>query len=62
MIIVLIAFALFLAISSGFKIQSAVVALSIALTVILVQSFSSLHQRLTYLEQQFSQQKTPLYS
>ncbi|MGK7774588.1 DUF2339 domain-containing protein, partial [Acinetobacter baumannii] len=62
MVIVLIALTLFLAISIGFKFQSAVVALSIALTVILVQSLSSLHQRLTYLEQQFSQQKTPLYS
>ncbi|MGK7731782.1 DUF2339 domain-containing protein, partial [Acinetobacter baumannii] len=62
MVIVLIALTLFLAISIGFKFQSAVVALSIAFTVILVQSLSSLHQRLTYLEQQFSQQKTPLYS
>lgn len=62
MIIVLIALTLFLAISIGFKFQSAVVALSIALTVILVQSLSSLHQRLTYLEQQFSHQTTPLYS
>ncbi len=53
MIIVLIALTLFLAISIGFKFQSAVVALSIALTVILVQSLSSLHQRLTHLEQQF---------
>lgn len=62
MIIVLIALTLFLAISIGFKFQSAVVALSIALTVILVQSLSSLHQRLTHLEQQFSHQTTPLYS
>lgn len=36
MIIVLIALTLFLAISIGFKFQSAVVALSIAFTVILV--------------------------
>ncbi|HGP3337456.1 TPA: DUF2339 domain-containing protein, partial [Acinetobacter baumannii] len=62
MIIVLIALTLFLAISIGFKFQSAVVALSIAFTVILVQSLSSLHQRLTHLEQQFSHQTTPLYS
>ncbi len=62
MIIVLIALTLFLAISIGFKFQSAVVALSIALTVILVQSLSSLHQRLTHLEQQFSHKTTPLYS
>lgn len=62
MIIVLIALTLFLAISIGFKFQSAVIALSIALTVILVQSLSSLHQRLTHLEQQFSHQTTPLYS
>ncbi|WP_247791007.1 DUF2339 domain-containing protein, partial [Acinetobacter baumannii] len=62
MIIVLIALILFLAISIGFKFQSAVVALSIAFTVILVQSLSSLHQRLTHLEQQFSHQTTPLYS
>jgi len=41
MIVVLIALTLFLAISIGFKFQSAVVALSIALTVILVQSLSS---------------------
>ena len=46
-----------LAISIGFKFQSAVVALSIALTVILVQLLSNLHERLTHLEQQFSQQK-----
>ncbi|QCP24377.1 hypothetical protein FDF35_12795 [Acinetobacter baumannii] len=57
MIIVLIALTLFLAISIGFKFQSAVVALSIALTVILVQLLSNLHERLTHLEQQFSQQK-----
>lgn len=62
MIVVLIALTLFLAISIGFKFQSAVVALSIALTVILVQFLSNLHQRLIHLEQQFSQQKTPLYS
>ncbi|PNW18547.1 DUF2339 domain-containing protein [Acinetobacter sp. AKBS16] len=62
MIIILIALTLFLAISIGFKFQSAVVALSIALTVILVQSLSSLHQRLTHLEQQFSHKTTPLYS
>ncbi|HAM64280.1 MAG TPA: DUF2339 domain-containing protein [Acinetobacter nosocomialis] len=62
MIVVLIALTLFLAISIGFKFQSAVVALSIALTVILVQSLSNLHQRLTHLEQQFSRQRTPLYS
>ena len=62
MIIVLIALTLFLAISIGFKFQSAVIALSIALTVILVQLLSNLHERLTHLEQQFSQQKTPLYS
>ncbi len=62
MIIVLIALTLFLAISIGFKFQSAVVALSIALTVILVQLLSNLHERLTHLEQQFSHQKTPLYS
>ncbi|WP_411913831.1 hypothetical protein, partial [Acinetobacter baumannii] len=41
-------FCYFLAISIGFKFQSAVVALSIAFTVILVQSLSSLHQRLTH--------------
>ena len=62
MIIVLIALTLFLAISIGFKFQSAVIALSIALTVILVQLLSNLHERLTHLEQQFSRQKTPLYS
>ncbi len=62
MIVVLIALTFFLAISIGFKFQSAVVALSIALTVILVQFLSNLHQRLIHLEQQFSQQKTPLYS
>ncbi|HGP3344874.1 TPA: DUF2339 domain-containing protein, partial [Acinetobacter baumannii] len=62
MIIVLIALTLFLAISIGFKFQSAVIALSIALTVILVQLMSNLHQRLTHLEQQFSHQTTPLYS
>ncbi|URM40421.1 DUF2339 domain-containing protein [Acinetobacter sp. AS23] len=62
MIIVLIALTLFLAISIGFKFQSAVAALSIALVVVLVQLLSNLHQRLTHLEQQFSQQKKPLYS
>lgn len=63
MIIVLIALTLFLAISIGFKFQSAVVALSsIALIVVLVQLLSNLHQRLTRLEQQFSHQKKPLYS
>ncbi|EOQ61699.1 hypothetical protein F935_02469 [Acinetobacter calcoaceticus ANC 3811] len=62
MIIVLIALTLFLAISIGFKFQSAVAALSIALVVVLVQLLSNLHQRLTHLEQQVSQQKKPLYS
>ena len=54
MIIVLIALTLFLALSVGFKFHSAVVALSIALTVMLVQVLSDLHQRLLRLEQQFS--------
>ncbi|WP_151744287.1 DUF2339 domain-containing protein [Acinetobacter calcoaceticus] len=62
MIIVLIALTLFLAISIGFKFHSAVVVLSIAFIVILVQLLSNLHQRLTHLEQQFSHQATPLYS
>ncbi len=62
MIIVLIALTLFLAISIGFKFQSAVAALSIALVVVLVQLLSNLHQRLTHLEQQFSHQATSLYS
>ncbi|WP_202742689.1 DUF2339 domain-containing protein [Acinetobacter calcoaceticus] len=62
MIIVLIALTLFLAISIGFKFQSAVAALSIALVVVLVQLLSNLHQRLTHLEQQFSHQANPLYS
>ncbi|KQQ70086.1 DUF2339 domain-containing protein [Acinetobacter sp. Leaf130] len=62
MIIVLIALTLFLAMSIGFKFHSAVVVLSIAFIVILVQLLSNLHQRLTHLEQQFSHQATPLYS
>ena len=62
MIIVLIALTLFLAMSIGFKFQSAVAALSIALVVVLVQLLSNLHQRLTHLEQQFSHQANPLYS
>lgn len=62
MIIILIALTLFLAMSIGFKFQSAVVALSIALTVILVQLLSNLHERLTHLEEQFSHQTAPLYS